>query len=68
MRLLATYRVTFVISREENIIPQQQPFKRKEDSHKAQQNLINTPVEQNDFTDFSSSTMLPNTLYVSFET
>jgi len=29
-----TYRITFGTSRRDNIIPQQQPFKIKEDSHK----------------------------------
>lgn len=31
------------------------------------QNILNIPVEQNDLTDFSSSTMLQNILYASFE-
>lgn len=31
------------------------------------QNILNIPVEQNDLTDISSSTMLQNILYASFE-
>lgn len=31
------------------------------------QNILNIPVEQNDLTDFSSSMMLQNILYASFE-
>ena len=31
------------------------------------QSILNIPVEQNDLTEFSSSTMLQNTLYASFE-
>lgn len=31
------------------------------------QNILNIPVEQKDLTDFSSSTILQNILYASFE-
>lgn len=53
---------------EKNLIPQRQPFKRKENSHKDSCSIfLNIPVQQNDLTDFSSRTMLQNTLYASSE-
>ena len=59
------YRVSFGMSRRENKIPQQQPFKVKEDKPQGfVQSILNIPIEQNDLTDFSSRVML---VYASFE-
>lgn len=52
----------------QHLIPQRRPFKRKENSHKDSCSIfLNIPVQQNDLTDFSSRTMLQNTLYASSE-